>query len=282
MTIKQFILLGPPGIDVEAHASAIAQRWAIASVSMAALGRGAAASDQPLSDEVAMTLLRRRLEQPDAMLKGWVLAGFPENLAQAQALEEWLARVGQPVPTVVHLKAMAGLLLNRLWTQRGAEDTMATIRQRLEHHGATVAPVLEYYGLRSQLETVNGTLPFAEVTSALARLGQEHQGAAPLIQDEGELDALIAKKAPLVVDCMASWCGACRQVTPLIDQLATAYGDQAKVMKIDFDANQHITQRFGLKGMPAVMFFKDGHLQETLVGVKPYRDYNAAISRCLD
>jgi len=82
----------------------------------------------------------------------------------------------------------------------------------------------------------------------------------------------------LVVDCMASWCGSCKQVTPSIDKLAKKYGDRIKVMKIDFDANQHITQRFGLKGIPAVMFFKDGELLETLVGVKSYAEYDAAVA----
>ncbi|WP_346290657.1 thioredoxin family protein [Sphaerothrix gracilis] len=102
-----------------------------------------------------------------------------------------------------------------------------------------------------------------------------------MIKDEAELDSLLAAESVLVVDCMAAWCGSCKLVTPLIDQLAVAYGDRVKVMKIDFDANQQIPQRFGLKGMPAVMFFKEGELQETLVGVKPYQEYSAVVSRFL-
>ncbi|MEM1241037.1 MAG: thioredoxin family protein [Cyanobacteria bacterium P01_H01_bin.26] len=110
----------------------------------------------------------------------------------------------------------------------------------------------------------------------------EKTGAARFIQDESELDALLAKESLLVVDCMASWCGSCKLVTPLIDKLAEAYCDRANVMKIDFDANKQIHKRFGLQGMPAVMIFKDGELLETLTGVKPYQAYTAAVTRCLE
>ncbi|MEM8805874.1 MAG: thioredoxin family protein [Cyanobacteria bacterium P01_G01_bin.38] len=103
-----------------------------------------------------------------------------------------------------------------------------------------------------------------------------------MIKDEAELNSLLAKESLLVVDCMASWCGSCKLVTPLIDQLADAYGDRANVMKIDYDANKQVPKRFGLKGMPAVMFFKDGELVETLTGVKPYQAYSAAVTRYLD
>ncbi|NEP63833.1 MAG: adenylate kinase, partial [Symploca sp. SIO2G7] len=76
--------------------------------------------------------------------------------------------------------------------------------------------------------------------------------------------------------------GSCKLVTPLIDQLADAYGDRVNVMKIDFDANKHVPRRFGLEGMPAVMFFKDGELMETLTGVKPYQAYSNALTRFLE
>ncbi|MEM8612569.1 MAG: thioredoxin family protein [Cyanobacteria bacterium P01_H01_bin.105] len=102
------------------------------------------------------------------------------------------------------------------------------------------------------------------------------------MSNESELDSLLAQESLLVVDCMASWCGSCKQVTPLIDQLAEAYCDRINVMKIDFDTNQQVPKRFGLKGMPAVMFFKGGELVETLTGVKSYQAYNAAVSRFLE
>ncbi|NEQ30010.1 MAG: AAA family ATPase [Leptolyngbya sp. SIO4C5] len=294
MKSKQFILLGLPGIGVEAQAIALAERWQLPYISMGQLLQAAIAAQSPLSAEVRsyteagkpvpealMTkLIRRRLEQPDAMLQGWVLEGFPCSLDQAQALDEFLAQAGLPAATVVYLRAMTGLLVNRLWNENKQAEPVSAIRQRLSHQQEAIAPVLEYYQQRSQLTTLNGSLPFAEVASELFQLGQP-TGAAPMIKDEAELDSLLAAESVLVVDCMAAWCGSCKLVTPLIDQLAVAYGDRVKVMKIDFDANQQIPQRFGLKGMPAVMFFKEGELQETLVGVKPYQEYSAVVSRFL-
>jgi thioredoxin len=100
--------------------------------------------------------------------------------------------------------------------------------------------------------------------------------------NEAALDALIAQESRLVVDCMAMWCGSCKQVTPSIDKLAEIYQGRVTVMKIDFDANRQISKRFELKGIPAVMFFQDGELLEILTGVKAYAEYDAAIARLLD
>lgn len=295
MKFKQFILLGPPGVGVKAQAIALAEHWHIPQVSMGQLVQAAIAKGAGLGLEVrpyvdagelvpeplVMKLFRRRFEQPDVMLKGWVLDGFPRTLAQAEDLDKWLSAVGQPAPTAVYLKAMTGLLINRLVDQK-PEQSISAIRRRLARHQEETAPLIEYYQQRSQLTTLNASLSTAEVTQALTALGEEETGAARLIKDEAELNSLLAKESLLVVDCMASWCGSCKLVTPLIDQLADAYGDRANVMKIDYDANKQVPKRFGLKGMPAVMFFKDGELVETLTGVKPYQAYSAAVTRYLD
>ncbi|MGP1386632.1 MAG: nucleoside monophosphate kinase [Thainema sp.] len=295
MKFKQFLLLGLPGVDVKAQATELAERWHLPHVSMGELVREAIAkqteigleaspsveAEELVPDALVMKLLRRRFEQPDVMLNGWVLDGFPRTLTQAQAFDELLTKVGLPNPTVIYLQAMSGLLINRLWTER-PDESVPKIRRRLVRYEEELKPLLEYYQQRSQLTTINGTRPFAEVASDLFRLGYEETGAAQLIKDEAEFDSLLARESMLVVDCMASWCGSCKLVTPLIDQLADAYRNQVKVMKIDFDANQQIPKRFGLKGMPAVMFFKNGELIETLTGVKPYQEYSATVTRFLE
>lgn len=296
MKFKQFVLLGLPGVGVEAQAIELAERWHLPHVSTGQLLHQAITAQSEIGleahpyveagelvpDALVMKLLRRRFEQPDVMLNGWVLQGFPRTLAQAQALDELLTKVGLPAPTVVHLQAVTGLLINQLWKEKGPDESISKIRQRLAHHEAELAPPLDYYQSRSQLTTINGTRPFAEVANDLFQLGYEETGAAQLIKDEAEFDCLLARESMLVVDCMASWCGSCKLVTPLIDQLADAYRDRIKVMKIDFDANQQIPKRFGLKGMPAVMFFKNGELLETLTGVKPYQEYSATVTRFLE
>lgn len=293
METKQVILLGPPGVEVGAQATALAERWRIPHVSMQALLHQAIANAAigaevkaaveagPIPDVLAMTLLRRRLEQPDAMLQGWVLEGFPRSLGQAQALDAWLSAVGQPAAAVVHLKATTGILINRLSAEKEKYESTSAIRRALDRHQEEVAPLLAYYQERSPLETVNGSLPFREVANALARVGQVATGAAELIEDEAELDSRLARQSRLVVNCTASWCGSCKQVTPLVDKLAETYRGRVEVVKIDFDANTPITKRFGLKGIPAVMLFEAGELVETLIGVKSYEAYSAAVERLL-
>lgn len=102
------------------------------------------------------------------------------------------------------------------------------------------------------------------------------------IQDETEFDTLLTTETLVVVDFTASWCGPCKVVGPLMDQLATEYTDQVKVFKLDLDANKPVAKRFGIRSIPAVMFFKQGELVETIVGVKPYEDFSNALEKHLN
>ncbi|MGF1520325.1 MAG: nucleoside monophosphate kinase [Nodosilinea sp.] len=304
MESKQLILLGPPGVGVKPHAAALAERWQVPHVSMGELVRGAIAAETAISvearpyvdagelvpDALVMKLIRKRFEQPDTMLKGFVLDGFPRTLAQAQGFDNWWSAVGQPATTVAYLKATTEVLIIRLLNESSEKPPISALRDRLESYQQSLAPLLEYYGQRgsetgpngpTQLATINGSLSFAEVASALAQLGEADTGAAKLIRDEAELDALLASEPLLVVDCMASWCGSCKQVTPSINKLAETYGESVTIRKIDFDTNRQITKRFELKGIPAVMFFKQGERLETLTGVKSYQEYDAAVTRLL-
>ncbi|MCA2720694.1 MAG: thioredoxin [Microcystis sp. M048S1] len=106
-------------------------------------------------------------------------------------------------------------------------------------------------------------------------------GTATFIQDESEFDSLLKSESLLVVDCTATWCGPCKLVAPLIDRLADDYRDRAKVFKLDLDSNKPVAKRFGIRSIPAVMVFKQGKLIETLVGVKPYEEFTAAVERQL-
>lgn len=103
-------------------------------------------------------------------------------------------------------------------------------------------------------------------------------GSVAFIQDETEFDTLLKTEALVVIDCTASWCGPCKLVAPLMDQLAEEYGDRAKVFKLDLDNNKFAAQRFGIRSIPAVMYFKQGELMETLVGVKPYEEFSKALA----
>jgi thioredoxin 1 len=106
-------------------------------------------------------------------------------------------------------------------------------------------------------------------------------GMTSFIQDEQEFDSLLKTETLLVVDCTATWCGPCKLVAPLMDQLASEYSGKVKVFKLDLDQNQIVAKRFNIKSIPAVMFFLQGELVETLVGVKPYEEFSGALQRFL-
>lgn len=102
--------------------------------------------------------------------------------------------------------------------------------------------------------------------------------AAEYVKDEAELDTLLKDESVLVVDCTASWCGPCKLVSPLMDQLAEEYEGKAKVLKLDLDSNKAVAKRFGIKSIPAVMLFKNGELVDTMIGVKPYSTFSEALA----
>jgi thioredoxin 1 len=100
---------------------------------------------------------------------------------------------------------------------------------------------------------------------------------------ENEFDALLteSEEKVIVVDFTATWCGPCRLISPLMEQLAQEYNSRAKVVKVDVDSNKPLFKRFGLRSIPAVLIFKDGVLAETIVGVCPYEQFSNAVDKLL-
>ncbi|NES70934.1 MAG: thioredoxin [Okeania sp. SIO2D1] len=103
---------------------------------------------------------------------------------------------------------------------------------------------------------------------------------ATFIQDH-EFEELLTDTMPVVVDYTATWCGPCRVISPLIDQLAEEYEGRAKVFKIDLDQNKDNAKRYGIKSIPAVLIFKNGEVVENLVGRSPYETFKEALERHL-
>ena len=72
-----------------------------------------------------------------------------------------------------------------------------------------------------------------------------------------------------VVDFWAGWCGPCRAVAPIVEELAAAYVGTIKVAKLDVDANSDTPQRYGIRSIPTLLFFRNGRVIDTVVGVLP-------------
>ncbi len=88
---------------------------------------------------------------------------------------------------------------------------------------------------------------------------------------------VIQSDKPVVVDFSATWCGPCRQLTPIIDDLAKEYSGKVKVGKVDIDQSQEVAGKYGITSVPTVLFFKGGAKVDTLVGLNAKSVYKTKI-----
>ena len=86
-----------------------------------------------------------------------------------------------------------------------------------------------------------------------------------------------ASEAPVLVDFWAEWCGPCKMIAPILDELSKQYSDKLQIAKMNVDENQEVPGKFGIRGIPTLMLFKDGQLAGTLVGAHPKAKFTAFI-----
>ena len=77
---------------------------------------------------------------------------------------------------------------------------------------------------------------------------------------------VLSSDVPVLVDFWAEWCGPCKMIAPILDEIAQEYGDRVKVCKVNVDENQAAAERYGIRGIPTLMLFKNGDVEATKVG----------------
>ncbi len=95
----------------------------------------------------------------------------------------------------------------------------------------------------------------------------ENRSSSIVHTTDGEFESDVLKSGkPVLVDYWAEWCGPCKMIAPILDEIAGEYSDSLKVCKLDIDSNQATPAKYGIRGIPTLMLFKDGQVEATKVG----------------
>ncbi len=86
------------------------------------------------------------------------------------------------------------------------------------------------------------------------------------ISDESFEEEVLQSKRPVLIDYWAEWCGPCKTIAPVLDEIATEYSDRLKVVKLNIDDNPQTPPKYGIRGIPTLMVFKNGQVEATKVG----------------
>lgn len=180
----RLVLLGPPGSGKGTQATRLKDLLKVPHISTGDLLRGEVAAGTELgkqakavmdagnlvSDDILLGMLESRLAQAD-VANGFILDGYPRNLAQADALGKLLERIGQPFDAAVQLEVPTELLVERIAGRAQAEgradDNPESVRKRLQVYTDSTAPVINFYKEQGRLTVVDGVGELDEVTQRL-------------------------------------------------------------------------------------------------------------------
>ena len=99
---------------------------------------------------------------------------------------------------------------------------------------------------------------------------------------DGEFDSdVLSSETPVLVDFWAEWCGPCRMIGPIVEEIANEYSGRIKVGKMNVDHNPEVPPKYGIRSIPSLLVFKDGAVSDQIVGAVPKNNITSVLDRIL-